>query len=390
MSTLTADQAAAIARGVYFLRDQTVGQAAARRDQLGSEGLFKVTEGSRFEGISGGLYVCKALSGFGYVAEGVGSRKGEVLIATRGTDVTIDWLTNASIGLQRGPGGELVHAGFHETWKSFVEHIRAFLRGKQVSEIHCVGHSLGGALATLNADYLSSIRAGKIHLYTFGSPRVGSSAFAQSLDQRVGQENIFRTFHCADPVPMIPLFPFFHAPAASSGYQLGNGARGLISLGAHNMDKSYIPGVASQSWNGLRVRDRSNDHKMSAQLWLEQVGAGSSSGIVMGSTWALAMICKALTWLLDMAALLVCTGISAGATTCLTALDYLAMMLARGARLSLEISAHLRTLFTAIFRFLGRRAVDTAALTMEFIRWVLGLLYHSLATTARRALAVLG
>lgn len=388
MSTLTPDQAAAIARGVYFLRDQTVSESVAQRDILGSEGLFNVTDGSRFEGNSGGLYWCRVLSGFGYIAEGIGRHKGEILVATRGTAIAIDWLTNASVGLQRGPGGERVHVGFHETWKSFSADISHFLRGRNPTVIHCVGHSLGGALAALNADYFSSIRAGMVKLYTFGSPRAGTSMFAQSLDDRVGAENMFRTFHCADLVPMVPLFPFFHVPATNPGYQLGSGSRGLLSSGAHDMEKSYIAGVSRQSWTAMRNRDLGNDHKMNVQLWLEQVSAGSS-GIVMGSTWALAMICKALTWLLDKAALLALSGISAGLTAGLTALDYLAMMLGRGAELSIEISTYLSTIITAIFRFLGRSVIAGASLTLSFIRWVLDLLYHSVATVAGRALSLL-
>ena len=387
MSTLTPEQAAAIASGVYALRDQTVTQAAARHDVLGCEGMFDVVDDSRFNGVSGGLYVCKVLGGFGYIAEGIGRHAREILVATRGTAIGVDWLTNANIGFHPGPGGERVHAGFHETWKSFSAEIARFLRGRNPTVIHCVGHSLGGALATLNADYFSSIRAGQVKLYTFGSPRVGGSAFAGSLEDRVGTQNIFRTFHCADPVPMIPLFPFFHVPAAGAGYQLGNGARGIFNFGAHGMAKSYVPGVLDQNWTALRNRDLGNDGKMNVQLWLEQVSAGSG-GIVKGSTWALAMICKALTWLLEKAALIAFTGLGAGVSAGLTALDYLAMMLAKGAELSVEISAYLRTIVAAIFRFLGRTVTAGASMTLSFIRWVLDLLHHSLAMVARRALGV--
>lgn len=388
MNTLTPDQAAAIAKGVYFLRDQTVRESIAQRDVLGSEGVFNVTDDSRFEGFSGGLYGFKVLSGFGYIAEGIGKHQGEILVATRGTTIATDWLTNASVGLQRGPGGEWVHVGFHEAWKSFAPDVSRFLRGRHPSVIHCVGHSLGGALATLSADCFSSIRAGKVKLYTFGSPRVGTSMFAQSLDHRVGAANMHRTFHCADLVPMVPLFPFFHVPATTSGYQLGNGSRGLVSSGAHNMEKSYIPGVSGQSWTALRNRDLSNDRKMNVQLWLEQASAGSG-GIMMGSAWVLAMICKALAWLLDKAALLVFSGLSAGMTASLTLLDQLALLLARGAALSGEISSHLATIITVIFRFVGRSAVAGTAITVGFIRWVLDLLYHWVATVAGRALSAL-
>lgn len=388
MNTLTPDQAAAIASGVYFLRESTVSESVARNRVLGSEGLFSVTDSSRFEGFSGGLYGFKMLSGFGYIAEGIGKHQGEILVATRGTAIAIDWLTNASVGLQRGPGGELVHVGFHEAWKSMAPDISRFLRGRHPSVIHCVGHSLGGALATLNADYFSSIRAGKVKLYTFGSPRVGTSMFAQSLDHRVGAASIRRTFHCADVVPMVPLFPFFHVPAATPGYQLGNGSRGLVSSQAHDMEKSYTAGVSGQSWTALRNRDLGNDHKMNVQLWLEQVSAGST-GIVMGSTRVLAMICNALAWLLDKAAMLLFSGLSTGITASLTVLDQLALLLARGAALSNEISTHLATVIAAIFCFLGRSMVAGASMTVSFIRWVLDLFCHWVATVAGRALSAL-
>src|SRR3546814_6323976 len=89
--------------------------------------------------------------------------------------------------------------------------------------------------------------------------------FAQSLDDRIGAANMYRVFHCADPVPMVPLFPFFHVPAERSGYKLGNGSRGLISLDVHNMEGSYIPGVSRQSWTALRHRDRSEEHTSELQ-----------------------------------------------------------------------------------------------------------------------------
>src|SRR5699024_9322989 len=113
------------------------------------------------------------LSGFGYIAAGKGAHAGEVLVATRGTATRYDWLSNLNVAMQAGPGGTLVHAGFNEVWKSFAADVSAFLRGRNPSVVHCVGHSLGGALATLTADACSSAGIGELRLYTFGSPRVG-------------------------------------------------------------------------------------------------------------------------------------------------------------------------------------------------------------------------
>jgi hypothetical protein len=84
MDVLTPGEAAAIARGVYLLRDTTVSAARDRDLELGCEGLFKVGDESRLIGMSG-ILAWKRLSGFGYIAEGEGRRAGEILVATRGT-----------------------------------------------------------------------------------------------------------------------------------------------------------------------------------------------------------------------------------------------------------------------------------------------------------------
>ncbi len=77
MNPLTPIQSAEIAKFVYDLRNKSVTEFL-RTGTLGCEGLFKVDDGSRFTGKSGG-YAFRKLSGFGYMAEGEGVRQGEVL-----------------------------------------------------------------------------------------------------------------------------------------------------------------------------------------------------------------------------------------------------------------------------------------------------------------------
>ena len=383
-TTLTPKQAAAIARGVYHLIDKGVGEVRDRGLSLGCEGLFTVNGDSRFAGRSGGLIACKKLSGFGYIALGEGTRQNEVLVATRGTTSGFDWLTNLNTGLQLGPGGRLVHAGFHETWKSFSAEVKDFLRGRNPSVIHCVGHSLGGALATLNADYLSSVRAAEVKLYTFGSPRVGDTFFARGLSERVGRQNMYRVHHVADPVPKIPLFPFCHVPASLAGYEITAGPTGLINIRAHFMQHSYIPGVGDLAWQALGTREVPRE--AGVQEWLAQVGSGSG-GILMGSASALQMIGKAMAWILGkIASITVGTSLTLG----MTVLDQMAWLLSTGAKASVELSMQVSAVIRAIFRFLGRTVVAGASLTTSFIRWVLDLLYTSLAAVVRRAGTLMG
>jgi hypothetical protein len=327
----------------------------------------------------------KKLSGFGYIAEGKGKFQGDALFVTRGTTTMSDWLSNFNIGMQIGPGGHLVHAGFHEVWKSFSTDIKSFMQGRNLTCVHCVGHSLGGALAALNADYLSTIGAGQVKLYTFGSPRAGSMVFSQSLTNRINSKNIFRVSHPSDPVPMIPVFPFQHLPHNANGLIIANGFTGLINVDAHSMEPSYIPGVEGKSWHDLSVSgEPSSDKKV--KDWLN-TSANNGGGFMMGSTYLLGMIGEALLWIIRNIKNALVGVIGINFTVGATIVDQLAWLIYRGVDISTEISGYVKTLIGAIFRFLGRVTNKAESLTMAFIRWVLNLLFTTLSTLAVSALS---
>jgi len=388
MSTLTPTQAAVLARGVYKLRENSVSDMRERGQTLGCEGMFTVDDGSRFQGKSGAL-AWKRLSGFGYMAAGEGAHQGEVLLVTRGTAMGADWVTNLNIGMQSGPSGHFVHAGFNETWKSFSTEIRGFLQGRNPSTIHCVGHSLGGALATLNADLLSSIGAGQVKLYTFGCPRTGVIPFSRALTRRVGSANIHRVFHHSDPVPMIPIFPFQHLPTDTAGLGITSADAGLISVAAHNMEGSYIPGVEGLSWQDLAAAQGNPNTDQQTQSWLEQAAAGRGN-ILMGSAKALGMIGRALRWVLKQAGKLLVGVFGTVLTVGASLVDQLAWLLGKAADLSKELGGHVKTLVMAIMKFLGKSVKAIAEASVAFLRWVLELLFSTLRNTAERALQFIG
>lgn len=386
MPILTPPEAALIARRVYALRESTVSAERERGTRFGTEGKFALADSSQFAGKTGALK-WTALSNFGYVAAGIGPHEGEVLVATRGTAIGLDWLVNLNIGMQTGPGGWPVHAGFHETWKSFQSNLTAFLRAQRPSRIHCVGHSLGGALAALTADWASSNAVAPVSLYTFGAPRVGDAIFAGALSRRLGPGNIHRVYHPADVVPMIPMLPFFHAPLVGGGLCLPTGSAALFSVAAHNMDGSYMPGVAGRSWEGLaKGQGPAPNDGVEVQGWLERAAEGHNS-FVMGSAKLLSLIGRALAWLVRKAVYLIGSVLGAGATAGLTLLDQLSWLLGHAAQFSKEVAGHVKTLMGAIFRFLGRKVVlGTAEVTVAFVRWVLALLMTTLTSVARRAI----
>jgi triacylglycerol lipase len=221
MPTLTPQQAAQIAEGVYHVQTQSIA-AALKSDKGvnlndGISGRFAVTDESRVKGKSG-IRTWWPITGFGFLATGIGLFEGEAIIALRGTDGAHDWMTDANASSVGG-----VHSGFATTWASIKPQVDQFFRGRRFKTIHCIGHSLGGALATLAALHCAESGYGAPELYTFGSPRVGFESVAQRVTAAIGASRFHRVAHSADPVPMIPLWPFVHVPSTTEAIVLDPG-----------------------------------------------------------------------------------------------------------------------------------------------------------------------
>ena len=387
MAILNPSQAAAIAKGVYNIRMRDIGDALdiGGANALGTAGLFGFEDSTRFSGKSGAA-LFRPLSGFGFMAMGVGPFAGDLLLATRGTDTMADWVTDANFGIERGPGGMAVHAGFNTTFKSYLPAVQDFLKGRNPTRIHCIGHSLGGALAMLNADFITANRIAEVRLYTFGAPRTGAADFAKQLTQRVGVGNIYRVSNPIDPVPMIPIFPFFHLPFGQEGLQIGRTSKAPISFAAHKMATSYVPGVAGKSWSDLRV-DSPDDREVKG--WLEGKTEGMNS-YFMGAAKLLDMIGRALAYMIKAAGKVVGGAVGLAFTGGLTLLDQVAWMITKAAQIADEMNTGLQVLIGMIFKFLGRTVVKGTQITVAFLRWVLDMLFTTLRAAAHRALSFLG
>jgi triacylglycerol lipase len=380
MTDLGPKESAAIAKHVYAIRQESDVQTAMElTGGLGIRDTFAVDSGSRFEGSSGMLFFKKE-SGFGYVASGKGTRAGEALVVTRGTVSGFDWGSNLNVGMHMTPGG-LVHAGFHDVFRTFLNDLKKYFRVNNPSHVHCVGHSLGGALATLTADYLSESKISGVSLYTFGCPRVGDYLFSKNLTRKLGAQNIHRVCHDADPVSMIPPFPFVHVPDTGPGLQLKwSGAR--VSASAHYME-SYISSLGDSGWAALERSSPSIGWDQRISDWLD---SASSEGVVTFSATTLWMIMKALGWLLKK---ILGGAVGITFTAAATILDQLAWLLHQGALMNVRIQESLVSIIQTIFGFLGRAASAVGDLTVAFVRWVLGLLWSSLQISAQRAVSTI-
>ncbi|ABI70723.1 lipase family protein [Shewanella frigidimarina] len=255
MNQLSPKLASELAANVYSLID------AEDADIFGNtyiEKYFAIN--SKGIGKTGG-FIFNRQSGFAVMGLGKGQYLGDAIIAIRGTQLIADWGTNAQLGLSVGDGNQIVHAGFNNAFVSLRQQIATFLDKWRISNpgkaIHFVGHSLGGALASLAADWASvNNYASNINLYTFGSPRVGQQGFASANTHRLNQ--IFRCTHGADVVPKVPLWPFIHAPYQGVEYRLDN-SQGL-RISAHGMDPKagaepgYLVSANTEHWGHLHVK----------------------------------------------------------------------------------------------------------------------------------------
>lgn len=188
----------------------------------------------------------------GFVSRGTGRRKRELLITFRGSNrLKDDFLyIDGAFALGTSPKGFAVHGGFAKVFQSCLPRIEKIISGFHFDTIHCVGHSMGGALATLCAEHFLETNI-TTYLYTFGAPRVGMLPHARYMEEHLGGR-LNRYYYAGDVVTWLPMLPFVHM----------TGKR-LLSPNA-----SYASHIGYMSDNGLVLADR---HKTpnTAQSWSE-------------------------------------------------------------------------------------------------------------------------
>lgn len=155
---------------------------------------------------------------FGYI--GHNDYEETVNVVFRGTVMSSleNWITDLSFAhtqlYSNVPGAE-VHEGFYDAYLAVATQINNVveeLTDRYPSySLVVTGHSLGGALATLCAlNFTETHSANNLYVYTFGSPRVGNTVFAEFYDSHV--PNTWRMTNHDDIVPHLPPVDlnFFH------------------------------------------------------------------------------------------------------------------------------------------------------------------------------------
>ena len=102
------------------------------------------------------------------------------------------------------------HEGFVSEYMLFREKVIEYVDMHPEKEVHVVGHSLGGALATLASFDIASSLNREVNTVTFGAPRVGTNDFRSAFDEL--PINLFRVVVANDPIARVPgmLIPYEH------------------------------------------------------------------------------------------------------------------------------------------------------------------------------------
>jgi hypothetical protein len=124
------------------------------------------------------------------------------ILSFRGTTDFTNWIEDGTFFQTtnpRGPGN--VHQGFDKTLTDQYPAITAAVKATHTEYLVITGHSLGGAMAALCADWFDDDdnAVTPAACYTFGSPRIGDIPFANDYAPKQ-----FRFVNSGDVVPHLP------------------------------------------------------------------------------------------------------------------------------------------------------------------------------------------
>ena len=384
MKELRPHISARLARDVYELTKQPILEDAIKELRRLYGDVFDFADENLLKGKTGALGPLKCRTAFGFVLIGKGVLRGNAFILFRGTHYAADWLTDGNATLSSTTTGQKVHDGFNQSFKSMEPQLMRFMDRvamHQIKAIHCVGHSLGGALATLCGEWITNVYKRSAYVYSFGSPRVGLETFASVCTSSVGASHIFRAYHKTDIVPFLPTWPYCHVPFSGRDYLLWS--PGLIPMGEFHRMKNYVASVSQYtSWESLVNQHdiAKTDHEI--KQWLQQ--RDSPAGLTFVAMKWLENAIQFVVKLISGAKWVISTAFS----TAFTVLDQLAYLLSTGAKILEETSIWVLYLIRKIIRIVGGiERIEKEDLTIENIRHLFQRLMQRMNFYAKDALS---
>jgi len=338
--------------------------------------------GGVIHGISGSIIstLFNSTTGFAIVGKGIGHFSNDVALGIRGTNMKSgrDWFSNANASLATADNNSAVHSGFQKVFKSMQpaleKQLAPLLNTNSNGVVHCAGHSLGGALASLAAIWIKQRFGNRVALYTFGAPRVGLNDFAMKSSGSI--DKIYRCLHGDDPVPMVPVWPFYHAPINGSSVLLTS-ATG-INVSSHSMLKN--PGYTNTARGQWEDLQRKGDTVKAVRLFYERRFECSFS-----THWQ-ERLTHALITLLKDAGYLTAVSVQMGVSGVMTFYDYLAATIEKVALMSPQFETQVMGLLGHMLVFAGKVVTTITELSVRFIRWVFKVTLEAMYRVARQAI----
>ncbi len=380
--SLNPSQSADLAKDIYALTELPTFDLSMRFLNKKYGNLFEFSDSNLLKGKTGGPGFIKCRTGFGYCLVGKNKLQGYAFILFRGTQYLADWLTNLNVLLSKSSYNQSVHDGFNSAFKSMKPKLTQFkstFSNSNIHTVHCIGHSLGGAIATLFGEWLKASQNIKPYIYTFGSPRVGLQGFSNICTTSIGSDRIFRVYHKTDIVPYIPIWPYVHTPDSGTEYFLPS--PGVIPGGEFHSMTKYVNSVKNSSWSSLSASKPEKRSDASIVQWLQQKGP---IGVTITTLdWLNNAIFFVVKKCVASAELLLAQAMGTSATI----MDRIAYILSQGVSLDEKISSWVVYLIRKIMSFLGfARSISQHDLNRQFIQSVFTQLQQKLNTIAQNAL----
>lgn len=144
--------------------------------------------------------------GYGTCQASITKTDSAIIVAYKGTDNPAEWMSNLDRHkVFNDMGG--VHRGFYGTLNNVHRDVLNYTKGTHLP-IWFTGHSRGGAHALISAARFVFEGITIAGVYTFGSPRVGDSAFARWCNKHIADHHRF--VYQSDIVTRLPRIGYKH------------------------------------------------------------------------------------------------------------------------------------------------------------------------------------
>ena len=369
--------AAELAKNVYLINDGDPGVEAFM--DLHAD-IIKSRKFSASTATTGGSIV-KKVSNFALFFVGKGRYKKHVFIVVRGTASIADALSDINVGARNTGYGTMAHAGFVAAKQELTKPLNDFIASAgSIKCFHVIGHSLGGGVANLLAEQLKAGPGEKrnVKLYTFGAPRVGDKLFSQRLTQKLGSHNIFRVTHTSDPVPMVPVWPFFHAAYGDMAYERYSPYHPFkYHLMTHYVDSMQ----KAKTWSYLGgLQTMPVTIKFIESFLLNDKSMGLTA-------YSIKLISIALRYIQQGTLTSLSIGLGAASASYFSLMDRLAYMLHKDVQVDKSKSSLSSLLIKKLCIVLGIKQPTETNFSHSFIRFVLQTFYHRAMSVMRMAVA---